>query len=156
MQYLAQQPITIAILKDSNMDLNKTACRFGVLFDGSAIAEKALRRTISMMADEDRLSVITVVEPGLDKDAISPKVEAICAGNRAYDSVVLTNLHNCAIKERIKRYLREQDQDDAYIDFVVVGNRGLNMGNAADGDNYMGSVAMAMISMRRLNVIFCP
>lgn len=53
-------------------------------------------------------------------------------------------------------YLREQDQDDAYIDFVVVGNRGLNMGNAVDGDNYMGSVAMAMISMRRLNVIFCP
>ena len=70
--------------------------------------------------------------------------------------MILTNEPTCTIKERIKMYLREQDQNDAYIDFVVVGNRGLNVGNAVDGENYMGSVAMAMISMRRLNVIFCP
>ena len=77
-QYLAQQPITIAILKDSNMDLTKASCRYGVLFDGSAIAEKALRRTMSMMSDTDTLSCITVVEPGMDKDAIPSKLAAIC------------------------------------------------------------------------------
>ncbi len=60
------------------------------------------------------------------------------------------------IKDRIKQYLKEQSDDDAYIDFVCVGNRGLNMGNAADGDDYLGTVARAMIQMRKLNTIFCP
>lgn len=74
------------------MDLNKEHCRFGVLFDGSAIAEKALRKTISMMSDTDRLSIITVVEPGMDKDAVKPKVTAICQeGQKPFDHVVLTN-----------------------------------------------------------------
>jgi len=39
--------------------------RWGVLFDGSAIAETCLRKTLSMMADEDVLSTITVVERGM-------------------------------------------------------------------------------------------
>ena len=43
-----------------------------------------------------------------------------------------------------------------YVDFVCVGNRGLNVGNAAEGDNYLGRVAQAMIAMKRLNVIFVP
>ena len=61
-----------------------------------------------------------------------------------------------SIKNRIKEYLKEQCDDQSYIDFVCVGNRGLNMGNAADGDDYLGSVARAMISMRKLNCIFMP
>lgn len=60
------------------------------------------------------------------------------------------------IKNRIKQYLREQDENDAYVDFVCVGNRGLNVGNAVDGDNFMGNVAASMIAMRQLNVIFIP
>lgn len=52
--------------------------------------------------------------------------------------------------------MKEQDETDMYVDFVCVGNRGLNMGNAADGDNYLGSVANSMIAMRQLNVIFVP
>ena len=42
------------------------------------------------------------------------------------------------------------------MDFCAVGNRGINMGNATTGDDFLGSVARAMISMRKLNVIFVP
>ena len=137
------------------MSLDKTVHRFGVLFDGSAIAEKVLQKTVSMLADQDRLSIITVVEPGLNADHIRPKVEAIC-GERAFDSVILQNEPNVLIRDRIKSYLKEQSEDDMYIDFVCVGNRGLNVGNAVDGENFLGTVARAMISMRRLNTIFIP
>ena len=56
----------------------------------------------------------------------------------------------------IKNYLKGQAEDDQYIDFVCVGNRGLNVGNAVDGENYLGTVAQNMIAMRKLNVIFVP
>lgn len=108
-----------------------------------------------MIADQDRLSIITVVEQGLDKPSLQSKIERN-TGQRPYDSVILQNDANTQIKDRIKRYLKEQDETDSYVDFVCVGNRGLNMGNAADGDNYLGSVANSMIAMRQLNVIFVP
>ena len=60
--YLAQQPITVAILKDSNMHAIKDNYRFGVLYDGSKCADKVLQQVISMMADDDRLTMITVDE----------------------------------------------------------------------------------------------
>ena len=72
--------------------------------------------------------------------------------------------HQAADQRRRARQLKnvdehrqtEQAEDDSYIDFVCVGNRGLNVGNAADGDNFMGNVASSMIAMRQLNVIFIP
>ena len=154
-QYLAQQPITVAIMKDANMDVNKEHFRFGVLFDGSAIAVKVLEKTMTMLSASDRLTIITVVEPNMDGAAIKPKVAGIC-GTREFDSVILENMPNCSIKDRIKMYLREQSEDSAYVDFVCVGNRGLNVGNAVDGENYLGTVANAMIAMKKLNVIFIP
>ena len=154
-KYLSQQPVTVAILKDSNMHPVKERYRFGVLFDGSTIAEKVLKKTLSMMNDTSRLSIITVVEPGLQEHSILPKLNAIC-GSRPFDHVILQNEANMTIKQRIKSYLREQSEDADYVDFVAVGNRGLNMGNAVDGDDYLGTVARAMISMRKLNVIFVP
>lgn len=60
------------------------------------------------------------------------------------------------IKQRVKEHLRAQAENDQYIDFCCVGNRGNNVGSAANGDDYLGSVARAMISMRQLNVIFFP
>ena len=133
----------------------KESYRWGVLFDGSPIAEKVLRKTLSMIAEQDRLTTITVVERGVDREAIRSKVAAIC-GERAFDVVVLDNQPNMIIKDRIKMYLREQSEDDSYIDFACVGNRGINVGNAVDGENFMGSVASSMIAMRQLNVIFVP
>ena len=144
MKFLAQQPITVAIIKDSNMTAVKEAYRFGVLFDGSPIAEKVLHRTISMLNDQDRLTCITVVEVGLDHATIEPKVRAI-TGDRACDVVILENEPSMTIRDRIKQYLVEQNESNAYIDFCAVGNRGLNVGNAVDGANYLGTVAQAMI-----------
>ena len=133
----------------------KNSYRWGVLFDGSKVAEKVLQKTLAMIAEVDRLTTITVVEPGMDHNAIRPKVQQLC-GARPVDIVVVENHPNMTIKNRIKEYLREQAEDDNYVDFVCVGNRGLNVGNAADGDNFMGNVAQSMIAMRQLNVIFIP
>lgn len=72
------------------------------------------------------------------------------------DIVVLESSPNETIKNRIKTYLIEQKEDDNYVDFICIGNRGLNVGNAVDGDNFLGHVAMAMIAFKKLNVIFCP
>ena len=158
MQYLAQQPITVAILKDSNMNLNKDSFRYGVLYDGSSCADKVLAQTMLLMAANDRLTTITVVEPGMDKDAIKPRVEHIVGGSRPFDTVILTSEPNETIKNCIKRYLKDQaaDDDAHYVDFCAVGNRGLNKGNAVTGDDFLGTVARAMISMRKLNSIFVP
>lgn len=87
-QYLAQQPTTVAIIKDHNMTVIQDSYRWGVLFDGSAIAEQALRKTLSMMADVDRLSTITVVEQGMDADTCRQKIAAI-VGDRQCDVVVI-------------------------------------------------------------------
>lgn len=154
-KFLGQQSKTIAIIKDTNMDVNKTNYRFGCLFDSSAVSEKVLRQTLSMMADNDRLTTITVVEPGVDRASIHSKVAAIC-GERPFDVVVLENEPSTTIRQRVKDYLRDQDPTEAYVDFVCVGNRGLNVGNHVDGENYLGSVAQAMIGFKKLNVIFVP
>ena len=154
-QYLAQQPLTMALIKDNNMTITKESYRFGVLFDGSAIAEKVLRTTISMAADHDRLTCITVVETGMDHTTIEPKIRAI-TGTRQCDIVILENTASTTIKSCIKQYFVEQDENDDYVDFCAVGNRGLNVGNAVVGENFLGTVAQAMISMRKLNVIFVP
>jgi len=93
-----------------------------------------------MMADQDRVTTITVVEAGVDAQAIQGKVAAVC-GDRAVEVVVLTNEPNMTIRQRIKNYLREQSENDNYIDFCCVGNRGINVGSAASGENYLGTVA---------------
>lgn len=155
--FLAQQPITCAILKDTNMHAIKDSYRFGALFDGSSIAENALRKTATIMADHDTLSVITVIEQGISEQPTRRKVAQIL-GSRRHDCVVLNPEANMTIKQTIKNYLIGQREDNKYVDFVSVGNKGLNAsGGAAGGANdYLGSVARAMISMRKLNVIFIP
>ena len=70
--------------------------------------------------------------------------------------MVLQNEPDMTIRNRIKIYLKEQSENNDYIDFCCVGNRGINYGSAAAGDNYLGTVAREMISMRRLNVLFFP
>ena len=137
------------------MEPIKPSYRFGVLFDGSECAVKVLQKTLTIMADQDRLTTITVVEPNLNADNIDATVSAIC-GTRKHDCVLLDGEPNQSIKTVIKNYLIGQAEDDAYIDFTCVGNRGLNVGNAVDGDNYLGTVAQNMIAMKKLNVIFVP
>ena len=156
-QYLAQQPITVAILKDSNMKLRKDSFRYGVLYDGSECANKVLKQTLLMMGENDRLTTITVVEQGMDERKIRFDAEVVVNERRDFDTVILTREPNETIKDCIKRYLKSQAENDAnYVDFCAVGNRGLNMGNAVTGDDFLGTVARAMITMRKLNSIFIP
>merc|ERR1712060_114527 len=155
-QHLAQQNLPVAIIKDSNMTVVKDHYRFGVLFDGSANSEKVLQKTLSLMNDNDRLSIVTVVEENqMEHSRIQSTVAGIC-GERAYDAILLEREINQTIKARIKEYLKEQSENDMYIDFVCIGSRGLNVGNAADGDNFMGRRAQEMIAFGKLNVIFIP
>ena len=138
------------------MTVVKDHYRFGVLFDGSANSEKVLQKTLSLMNDNDRLSIVTVVEENqMEHSRIQSTVAGIC-GERAYDAILLEREINQTIKARIKEYLKEQSENDMYIDFVCIGSRGLNVGNAADGDNFMGRRAQEMIAFRKLNVIFIP
>ena len=102
--FLAQQPITVAIMKDTNMQAVKDHYRFGALFDGSEIAERALRKTMSMRADHDNLTVITVVEQGISEDAIRTKIGTIC-GSANHSIVILQPEPNKTIKDTIKMFL---------------------------------------------------
>ena len=155
-RYLAQQPMTVAILKDTNMTVEKEVYRFGVLFDGSPCSEKVLRKTISMMKDRDRLTTITVLEQGMDETGAIASQIAMITLDRPVEVIFLENEPGMTIKDRIKKYLQEQSENDEYVDFCAVGNRGLNVGSVARGDNYLGHVAEAMIAFKRLNVIFVP
>lgn len=85
---MAQQPITVAILKDTNMHPIKDHYRFGVCYDGSAGSQNALRKTVSMAADHDKVTIISVIEKNVDEASIERKVAEICAG-RAHDCITL-------------------------------------------------------------------
>ena len=114
--------------------------RFGVLFDGSPCAVKILTKTMSIMASVDRLTTITVLEEGMDMAAIEQKIVETC-GDHPHDTVKLMRRQNETVKERVKAYLVNQAETDKYIDFVCLGGRGINYGNAVDGHNSMGRVA---------------
>ena len=88
MTYLAQQPITVAILKDSNMHAIKDNYRFGVLYDGSKCADKVLKQVISMMADDDRLTMITVAQEEMELTSLQHKAMTLC-DSRKHDHVIL-------------------------------------------------------------------
>jgi len=68
--FMAQQPRTVAVLKDTNMQTVKQHYRFGALFDGSEVSCNALRKAMTIMADVDRLSVITVFQPSIDEEHV--------------------------------------------------------------------------------------
>ena len=70
--------------------------------------------------------------------------------------MILEQNANMMVKDRVKEFLQQQAENESYIDFCCVGNRGLNMARTGQGDDFLGTVARAMISMRQLNVIFFP
>lgn len=68
-QYLYQgEKVPLVVVKDPRRrgEGLKGSYRFGVCFDGSAPSQKALKVVLSMMADHDRLVVITCQEPNID------------------------------------------------------------------------------------------
>lgn len=83
-KYLASAvdvPIPICIVKDPRTRAMKPdgKYRFGVCYDGSVAAAKALRTALSMMMPEDYLVIITVKESSIKLDQIESSVNSICA-----------------------------------------------------------------------------
>ena len=82
------------------MHTDKQAHRFGVLFDGSEIAVRVLMKAIAMKADHDGLSVITVLEQGVDEDRVKSSIAQI-AGGVEHDVVILHPQLNQRVKDRV-------------------------------------------------------
>ena len=84
-QYLYQgEKVPLIVIKDPRRrgsDL-QGSYRFGVCFDGSESSKKALSTTLTMMADHDKLVVITCQEPLVDNDNIKESIRKIVEPRR--------------------------------------------------------------------------
>lgn len=119
------EKLPLVVIKDGRRrgDDLKGSYRFGVCFDSSPSSEKALAQVISMMAPQDKLAIITCREPGIDSN-LESKIKAIC-GKTKYNHADLEREVNHTIFQRIKQYLKDEMNDDNYIDFVAVGSKGV-------------------------------
>lgn len=113
------------------------------------------------MKPTDKLTSITVHESGmLSDDAIKLMVREECTkfGVTKVENVILTHKADMSTYQIIKEYLKMEAQDiqkHGYIDFVAVGNQGMNFASK-DSEKYLGSVANAVLRARRMNSIFVP
>lgn len=165
MQYLALYSTTpILVVKDPRhrRDRPNNAYRFGVLYDGSDKAKKALVTTCKLMAKQDKLVVITVNEDLVDEKNAHTQVQEIAAkfGVNSIEKVMLDHPKTLTVYQVIKQYLGSQASDEPgcesdYIDFVAVGNSGLNF-NAHDEPEYLGQVAGTVLRAKRMNCLFIP
>ena len=74
------------------------------------------------------------------------------------ENVILTRENGTSTYQVIKNYLKDEAQDTkkhGYIDFVAVGNQGMNFASK-DTEQYLGSVANAVLRARKMNSIFVP
>ena len=103
-QYLYQgEKVPLVVIKDPRRrgsDL-QGSYRFGVCFDGSAASLKALKVTLSMMADHDKLVIITCVEPLVDNDKVKDDIRRAVEPRR-HETVVIEREVNHTIYQRIK------------------------------------------------------
>jgi len=58
------------------------------------------------------------------------------------------------VYQRVQHFLIDESEDDHYVDFIGIGNRGIHH-QVADSAT-IGSMAEIMITDRRINVIFVP
>ena len=83
-QYLSVNSVLpVLVIKDARRREQKPdgSYRYGVCYDGSSQAEKALHLAINMMRPCDRLVTITVKEPNVDDSALVTKCKELLAEN---------------------------------------------------------------------------
>lgn len=83
---------------------------YGVCYDGSNASKKALDEAIAIMRPEDRLTTITVHEPGLDDDKIEQMVNElrVKAGlTGPYRHISLDHEISVTVYNTIKNFLKE-------------------------------------------------
>ena len=87
-KYLYEKGLPLVIAKDPRRrgeDL-KGSYRFGVCFDGSEQSVRALQTVMTMAADHDNITVITVKEPAVDNEKTTTLI-AQTAASRKHDVV---------------------------------------------------------------------
>ena len=159
-KFLADKPdYPIVIVKDARVrcSKNENKYRFALAFDTSDKSKSALRQILKMMRPEDHLTIVTVKENAIKLDTIEASVSAICAEFN-YSKQVIKILEKSAsetVYKCIKNFLVAEGKDSkSYIDFVGVGNNGVNY--MKNKGTTLGSVADMIIRAPRMNVIFCP
>ena len=83
------------------------------------------------------------------------EVAAIAAEyGKTAEVVVLQRREGQTVYARVEEYIVEESTEEKYIDFVGIGNRGINK---KDEDKaHLGSMAEIMLENRHVNVIFVP
>ena len=105
-----------------------------------------------MMADHDKLAIITCIEPLVDQSKVKDDIRKAVEPRR-HEAVVIEREVNHTIFQRIKQYLKDEMNENNYIDFVVVGNKGMASAEK-DSPDYIGSVATLVLQAKRMNCIF--
>jgi hypothetical protein len=148
----------ICIIKDPRVRSIKKdgKYRFGVCYDTSDKSKSALRQVLSMMRPDDHLVCITVKEGSIKLDCVESSVASICAEfNVCHHKIqVLERSTTETVFKCIKNYLIHESNEDNYIDFVAVGNNGVNY--MKNKGTTLGSVADMVVRAPKMNVIFCP
>lgn len=68
---------------------------------------------------------------------------------------VILDLDDCKTPyERMQRYLVDESTDENYVDFLAIGNRGINKKETDVAR--VGSMAKIFLHDRHVNVIFVP
>ena len=162
-QYLSlNSKFPVLVLKDFRPRSVKPdgTFRYGVCYDGSVKAKKALETVLALMKPTDKLVTITVLESVLKEDDATMKkylqerVDSV--GVTKFEMVFLPHKSELAVYEVIKAFLKEQDPYiHGYIDFVAVGNQGANF-ESHKSELYLGSVSNTVLRAKRMNCIFVP
>ena len=92
-----------------------------------------------MAADHDKITIVTCLEPLVDHEKCKESIRKIVEP-RKHEIVVIERETNHTIYQRIKKYLKDEMNDNNYIDFVAVGSKGV-ASVEKDDVNYIGSVA---------------
>ena len=153
-KFLFDKGVPLIVAKDSRRrgDDLKGSYRFGVCFDGSEPSVRALQVVMGMAADHDKITVVTCKEPCVSDDNVK-KLLKDTIGSRRHEHVVVERETNHTIYQRIKKYLKDEMNDENYIDFVAVGSKGA-ASTEKDTDEYIGSVATLVLQARNMNCIF--
>lgn len=165
-QYLAIKSILpIMVIKDFRQrDYYKDkAYRYGVCFDASPKAKKALECVLTMKQDHDRVLIITVGEVNMNVDSTHRQADEIAKKHgKIVEKIKLEQTVGVSVYKTIQKHLMDQAAvgDDGimhdYIDFVCVGNTGLNFNPQTHEPNYLGSTAAMVLRAKKMNCLFIP
>jgi hypothetical protein len=110
-----------------------------------------------MMHPDDLLAIITCKESNIKMDGILPQVNKVCDECNYKGTPVLVTVEREAgqnVYKAIQHYLIDESNKDNYVDFVAVGNTGVNY--MKNKGTTLGSVANMVVRAKRMNVIFYP